>query len=399
MVGGFAWVGAASAVAGVAGYAITIVAARLLGDEYGLFGVFWSALYFGVGALAGAQQAFAGMARFAPDDENTRPRVCSALLPSLCASLLLALIAAGTLVPVVLERNMGFGAALVVGLASFGVYAVALGGLYGAKRWGVVAAVTVLDPVLRLAFIAVVGMAGGGVAGAVWAAVLPAPILAVALVLVMTRERSLVLDRSVARAMRSAGVIVAGGVAASFVINGIPVVFAVLSPDGVDEAGGQYVFAFILIRAPLVVTLLAFQSYLVVLFRDSERRGAALALTVLGLALVGLLFTVALWRIGEPVVAFVSGPLGTVSADVLAGIGLAATTTAILVATGAWVISVGASQRYALGWWATALAFVVAVAVTPGDPAARITAASILAPVVGIAVHLRPGARSTPPRG
>ncbi|RZS57409.1 hypothetical protein EV141_1121 [Microcella putealis] len=387
-VPGFALVAGASAVAGVAGYAITIVAARLLGVDYATFGVFWSALYFGVGALAGAQQAFAGMARRASNDEGEPVTVRSAIGWSLASSVALSALAVSAVAPSSFSDPVEFGAALLVGLMTYGLYAVALGSLYGAHRWRIVATVTVLDPVLRLVAIAAIIMLGGGLVGAVWAAVLPIPLLALCLLFVVGRDRSLVLDRSVGAALRAAGLVIAGGVAASFVINGIPLIFGVIAPADEGAAVGQYIFAFILVRAPLVVGLLALQSYLVVYLRDARRIGRTLALVCAAIASAGVVLAGVMLKFGERIVDLVAGELGSVDGAVLAGIAIASATTGVLVATGAWTIARGQAYVYTVGWWVTAIALVALAALLPGDAVSKVTIASIVAPLFGAAAHL-----------
>lgn len=397
--GGFAVVAASSAVAGVIGYAITIVAARLLGVEYGAFGVFWSALYFGVGALAGAQQEFARMTRrgeahpAAPDAAAHRQMVRRAVGAAAIGSVLVSTVATTSLALSALsadplERILAIG----VGFAFFGVYAVLLGMQYGARRWATVATATVADPLLRVVLIVVAIEAGGGLTGATWAAVLPFPILAGALLVVCLRDGSLTLEKAALPALRAAAMVVAGGLASSFLINGVPMLFALVAPSEDPAVVARYVFAFILVRAPLVVGALALQSFLVVQLRDHARPGRLVAMVLLAIAVVTGVGAVVLAAVGDPIIRALGGSVGAPDSAVVIGIAIASGTTSGLIVVGCWALARERRQTFAVGWWLAAAAIVTVAAVVPGDAETRVTLASAVAPALGaiaMAIALR----------
>lgn len=403
--GGFAAVAIASAIAGAIGYGITIVAARLLGLDYGAFGVFWAALYFGVGALAGAQQEFARMTRsrdtelVEPGAPDGRHGIRRAVGAATIASVLLAGGATAVLAFTALRTNpLDHAVAIGVGFAFFGLYAVLLGTQYGARRWRTVAIVTVADPLLRLVLIAGVVGAGGGLSGAVWAAVVPFPILAAVLLIVALRDDSLVLEKAAPAAVRAAAVVVVGGVASSFVINGVPMLLALVAPEASPDVVSRYVFSFILVRAPLVVGALALQSLLIVHLRDHPRPGRFVGMVLLVVVGVTGLVALALMVIGEPVIRSVGGGLGAPAAGVLIGVAIASGTTSALVVIGCWALSQERRRAYSTGWWVAALSMVVLAAAAPTDVESRITLASAIAPVAGmVAVLARMRAPSTGP--
>lgn len=387
---GLAVVAVASGIAGIIGYGITIVAARLLGIDYGPFGVFWSALYFGVGALAGAQQEFARMARsVGPEpaagiDPERRGRLFRALGAAVVASVLVSAVAAVALALTALRADpLEHAVAIGVGFTFFGLYAVLLGLQYGARRWRTVAIATVADPLLRIAFITGVLGAGGGLTGAIWASVAPFPILAAVLLVVSLCDRALTLEKAAIPAVQAAAVVVAGGVASSFLINGVPMLFALVAPSEDPAVVSRYVFAFILVRAPLVVGALAMQSFLIVHLRDNDRPGRLTGMLVLAIVVVtgagALLLAVA----GEPIIRAVGGSVGVPPTVVLVGIAIASGTTATLIVVACWALSLERRRAYAAGWWVAALTLLFLAAVLPGEAEMRITIASAAAPVIG----------------
>lgn len=384
---GFAAVAGASAIAGALGYAITIVAARLLGVDYAVFGVFWSAMYFVVGALAGGQQEFARMTRAAPGS-RVETAVSRALWWFAAAAIVIASIASLAAARFVFDdQTVSFSVALAVGLASYGVYAALLGTQYGVKRWWLVATVTIADPLVRLIAIVLAVQTGGGIVGAAWAAVLPFPLLAFFLVAALRRTGGISIDRAPRASVIAALTVVGGGVAASFLINGVPVLFQIVAPNETPIAVAGYVFAFILIRAPLVVGVLALQSFLIVTLRDHANPRRLTQLIVAGTLTASVAGAAALAAFGEPFVAAVAGNLPSPSAVLLIGIAIASGTTASLVVTGCLALAEGRRRGYSLGWWGAAIAVIAIAVIVPGDATARITIATIAGPLVGVVVH------------
>lgn len=392
---GFAAVAVASAVAGALGYAITIVAARLLGADYAVFGVFWSAMYFVIGALAGGQQEFARMTR-ASGAQRVELAVSRSLWWFAAASAVIASLASlAALRLVFVDEAASLALALAVGLASYGVYAALLGTQYGARRWWVVATATVADPLIRLVAIVLAVQSGGGLVGAAWAAVVPFPLLVILLVVTVRRTAAIAIDRAPRAAVIAALTVVGGGVAASFLINGVPVLFRIVAPDETPSAVAGYVFAFILVRAPLVVGVLALQSFVIVTLRDHARPRRLAALLVLGTLGAAAVGAAGLSVAGEPLVAAVAGDLPSPSAALLVGIAVASGTTAALVITGCLALAEERRRAYSLGWWGSAIAVIAIALVLPGDAAARITVATIAGPLVGVAVHLAARSRGS----
>ncbi len=392
---GFAAVAVASAVAGALGYAITIVAARLLGADYAVFGVFWSAMYFVIGALAGGQQEFARMTR-ASGAQRVELAVSRSLWWFAAASAVIASLASlAALRLVFVDEAASLALALAVGLASYGVYAALLGTQYGARRWWVVATATVADPLIRLVAIVLAVQSGGGLVGAAWAAVVPFPLLVILLVVTVRRTAAIAIDRAPRAAVIAALTVVGGGVAASFLINGVPVLFRIVAPDETPSAVAGYVFAFILVRAPLVVGVLALQSFVIVTLRDHARPRRLAALLVLGTLGAAAVGAAGLSVAGEPLVAAVAGDLPSPSAALLVGIAVASGTTAALVITGRLALAEERRRAYSLGWWGSAIAVIAIALVLPGDAAARITVATIAGPLVGVAMHLAARSRGS----
>ena len=184
---------AATVVAGAIGYAIQwVVGAGLPASDYARFIVFWAALYLVVGGVTGIQQEVSRAVRVAGPDAPPSPRgrlVAFTVVSAFAVAIVLSASAplwAGAVFP---DAALANAVPLIIGGTTYVGLAVFSGLLYGRHAWGVLAAVIIADPLLRLLGI-MISLAVPGVDGLDWAIVLPIPatlVVGLAVYLVLRR--------------------------------------------------------------------------------------------------------------------------------------------------------------------------------------------------------------------
>jgi len=400
----------ATALAGVGGYAITTVVARGLGPVgYASFAVFWASLYLAVGTLAGMQQETSRAARAGTSRGGSELALLIGGVSVAVALLITVLVAVahGVLFP---EYGWLLGVPLIVGPVASVTVASITGLLYGAHAWRTLAVVIVADVALRLVGIVVVLALHGGVILVAWAAVAPFVVMAIGLVagLRLAPHLRVSLDVGLRTLVSHVAQTIGGAVGISLLVSGFPLFVKVLSPDQDASTVGTLVYALILTRAPLVVSVLAVQSYLVVFLRDRVAHTARAVLSILGVLLaVGLVLAALASLFGPGIVAALAGDGYRVPALTLALLVLVSVLTGALAVTGAAVLAKGLHGWYVAGWTLAAGVSVLLLAI-PGDLSIRMITALAGGPLIGVCLHLlalrRPvaGAASTelaPPVG
>lgn len=386
--GGIGGILIATVAAGVVGYLITFIAARGLGAaDYAAFSAFWGALYLLVGSLSGVQQEVSrASSPGAPDARGARD---VSFLAAGIALITLVLVAAGGFVvaPTVFGAP---GEQLIVPLAlglAFNAAVVAYSGItYGLAMWRVVAFVILLDVVLRLAAILVAVALHADLIGYVWATVIPFPLVLVYLIAeVNGRRRRVALDVALPGVAANVARTVGASIGMAVLVSGFPLLIGLARGSADDVEVGILVFALIVTRAPIVVSVLGLQSYLVVFFRTRSGRRVPGVLAIVGV--VGGVLAFAAWLWGPAAITVVAGREFQVSGELLAGLVLASVPTAWLALSGAVVLSHARHVTYVLGWSVAAAAGVLLLFLVPGDLDVRTLIALSIAPLLGFAVH------------
>lgn len=385
-------VAVATAVAGLGGYLVTTLAARGLGaDLYSFFAVFWGALYLVIGALSGFQQEFSRAVhptdRESSPDERLLARFTVAAVG--CVAVLLAvLLLAGTSAAFP-EYGWELSGPLMAGAVVYVAVAVTTGVLYGTRAWSALAVVIVGDVALRaLAFAVVLLVAGRDVVALAWASVIPFPLILLVLTVALRRptSRAFHLDAGGrVLAVNSLRTVIAG-IGASLLVSGFPLLIGLAGGAGAEV--GVLVYVLVLARAPLVVTTMALQSYLVVVFRRRPDRTRVVLLACAAVAALGLVVAVAAWFGGPWLVELLGGPDYRVAPVVPAALVLASTTTGWLAITGAGVLSAGDHRGYVWGWTIAAAISVVMLFALPGELFLRVALALAVGPLVGAGLQL-----------
>jgi hypothetical protein len=383
----------ATVVAGVAGYLVTFLVFRSVGAaSYAVFAAFWAAMYLVVGGLSGIQQEIARATHPIPFGARTRPSRARNF----------ALVTAGTLFVVVIAlsplwAHLAFSDhsaelifPLAVGTSAYVLVATLTGSLYGVSQWRSIFGLIVTDGLLRLVLVGLVILFSRDTVWIAWAAALPFPL---ALILLWRFIRPGFVGRSDLDVGYRALVwniarTVLASVSTAVLVSGFPLVLAVAGSSTSPVLLGHLIFAITITRAPLIVTVMALQSFLVVRFRDSKTSltrtlaPVLAALLVGGSALAGLA-----WWIGRPILDWISGGSTAIDNAFMGILVISSAIVAALTVTGSAVLARSQHFGYSFGWVLAAATTIVVLSL-PITLVGRIEAALIAGPLVGLIVHL-----------
>ncbi len=382
----------ASALAGVAGYAVLVLIARQLSTEQNSgFLVFWGLLFGLFGALGGVltESARAVRARAAYEKLDRSPGVAvgpAAMVLGGGSALVLAL--SGPLWGPRLFGTTWFGqvGAVCVGVAGFAVFSALSGALagVGALRWYGVLLGT--DGIGRLLIVAVAAAALGTPDGFTWATAaaswgwLPW-LLGSRRMRLAWRARTDVGARDFGRQVAMACTATA---ASALLVVGFPVLVRLTSTDEVYAGAAPLLLALSLTRAPLLVPLTAYQGVVVA---HVVEHGIAGLRRVLGWLVAATLVGAAGAAALGPVLLRLVNPEYEVAPGTFAGLMIDAGAIAVLTVTGAGCLGLSGHRAYLSGWLlATALA--VALLLVPASLDTRVVVALALGPAVGVLVQL-----------
>jgi O-antigen/teichoic acid export membrane protein len=397
---GLSWVLGATVIAGAIGYVIqAAVPAFLSADEYVVFSVFWSIAYLVVSGLGGLQQEVTRASRHLAKGDGWP---VLARFAALCSALVAVTISSTAVLwaPRVFSTGtIPLVAALVVAAVGYTFIAVISGALYGVKNWRGVAGMTVTDAGVRLMTVTVALAVGSQVVGLGWAVAVPFAVAAAIVLLVTGRglRRHVSLDTGFAGLMRNSGQTVPAAIATGVLISGLPFLLGITSSQNDPSLLASLILVITLTRAPLVIPLLALQSYLVVTFRDDTAHllkrvsiwgGALLGVTV---ALSALAIFVGPWFI-----ALLYGDRYGLAEAAYAAIVASAGLTGLLCITGPALLARGHHAMYLMGWAAASLVTIFCLILPLGETG-RVLAALLVGPAIGVIIHLatlRRGRRS-----
>ncbi|MGV8896772.1 MAG: hypothetical protein ACOH10_05085 [Rhodoglobus sp.] len=397
--GGFRLVAGATAIAGILAYTIQAVVARGLGDSYAVFAVFWSALFLVIGALAGVQQEVARATRHRSGAVLAGRANVVAFAGGVASAVVVALLLSGLAWGSAVFGSPGFAlvAPLALGAGLSVLLASVTGTMYGLRTWRPLAVAIVLDVALRLLFVAVGLALGFNVVGIAWATVLPIG-LVVMVILGITRGSVLhagELDVSYRGALVNVlRTIVASG-ATALLVSGFPLLLGVTSPTIATSTLSAVIFALTLTRAPLVISTIAMQSYLVVHFRDAGRSIVRSLLSIMGVVgAVGVLGALLAWWIGSDLIVWIAGDVFRVDPGFVGLLVASSIPTAWLALSGTAVLARGEHNYYSAGWLVAAIV-AMALLLLPFGIEARTLISLSFAPLAGLVVHYLAVIRAT----
>lgn len=382
----------ATAVAGLLGYAIQLLAPALLKDDasYVTFSVYWSTLYLCVAALSGVQQEITRAARPVSDEPPTpvlRQFTLIAIAAVVIVVTLLALLFGQAILP---GPTLLLAGALSIGVVGYLLIAVLSGVLYGLRHWTAVAWLTILDAGIR-AVLAISALAVG--LPVEWIAFAVSIPFGLTFLVVWARTRSAVvgafrLDVRLGRLLAHTLSTVTAAASMGLMMNGLPMLLGVTARGSEQAVLAGLILAITLTRAPIVVPLLALQSYLISIFRGGGRTMLRRILIALLAAASGVVvLTVAAWFLGPWVIAFISGGRFQIDPAMMAAITASAGVVALMCITGPALVSQRRHTPYVAGW-VTAALLTVGLLLLPLALDQRLMLALLVAPAVGLAIHL-----------
>lgn len=383
----------ATAIGGGAGYVLTAFAGVRLGaDGYTPFAVFWSALYLLISAASGVQQEVtrATSPLTVPNDARGAGARNFALVS---AALVLVLISASALLwatPIFGADGWPLVAPLAVGIAGYVCVAVMAGVIYGMQLWRFAAALVIIDGVARLILVGGTLLVTEDMAVVAWA--VAAPFVLAPIVVWQFARRSLVgryqLDVDARQLSWNVARTVVGAAATGVLISGFPLLLGATSAAESPADVAAIVFASNLTRAPIVIVVLALQSYLIVRFRSHGSKAVRDLVVVVSIVVISaaLLALIAL-LCGEWVFSTFFGPEFVLEPSVLALLVGSAGAVGTLCATGPFVLARGRHALFTAGW-VVAAAATIAPLLMPMEFTTRALLALWIGPLLGLAIHL-----------
>ena len=388
---GIVLIGTATALAGMAAYLITWLVPRSIGFAgYAVFAVFWAFMFLVVAALSGIQQEVTRGTRAraeAQDGPNAVWRFGAlAALGVFAAVSASAVLWVGAVFP---HEGWPLVWPLAVGASSYVFVAIISGTLYGITHWSGLFWIVALEGLLRLVAIAITLLVTTEIVALAWAVVLPFPVT-VLLMLPLAR-RALVgrtwLDVGPLRLGWNVSRTMIAAASMGLLISGFPLLLGLSARAESQRLVGMIILASTLVRAPLIVTAMAFQSYLIVLFRNHAQHfwriflGLQALVMALGLVLAVVGFAIGPWVFGllfprEPV------PDGWFIAVLVASSALVG---ALCISAPA-VLARAQHLWFAAGWVAAALVTVGGL-LLPIDLTTRTLIALTAGPLAGLLVH------------
>lgn len=394
------YVAVGAIVAGASGYAVILVAARLLGPAaYVEFSVFWAALYVLIGFLFGIQQEVTRSLRAEtlrskhhppPQTSGIRPPLVIVTATLGAAGGAVAVMTTPFWAPSALgDQWPAFALMLAIAAILAAVQFTITGALGSLGAWRAFSEVVSAEALTRLAAFLVTAWLIGGVEAMAWATVLA--FAASWLWLLRANSTRELLWRPVneplpATLSRFGQAMVAAG-ASGILINGFPALVTALSPTAEASRLGVLILLVTLTRAPLMVPLTAFASVLVAHFVD--RRGVSRALvrplTLVTIAGIGAAGLAAL--IGPSLLPIIFGDQYTASALTFAALTAASTGLAALTLTGAATLAADRHTAYVTGWLVAVAASIVVLIVAPFDLEGTVVLALLVGPALGMVLH------------
>ncbi len=382
----------ATAIAGGLGYAIQLAAPALLIDDaaYVTFSVYWSTLYLCVAALSGVQQEVTRAARPAAGEPPTPVLRQFTLVTIAIVVVVVAVIASLFGSAILPGPTLFLAGALSVGVVGYLLVAVLSGVLYGLRLWSAVAWITVLDAGVR-AVLVLAALAMTWPSEIVALAVsLPFGLAFVAIWL-WTRRRvvgAFRLDVRLGRLLAHVAGTVVAAAAMGVMMNGMPLLLGITARAGDTAALAGLILAITLTRAPIVVPLLALQSYLISLMRGGGRVVRRRVIIALGIGTVVVaLLSAAAAAVGPWVIALISGGRFEIVPSMMAAITAGAGLVAMMCVTGPALIAERRHVPYVAGWVVAAVLTVLCL-VLPLPLEQRLPLALLAPPLVGVCVHI-----------
>jgi hypothetical protein len=375
-------------VSGAAGYVVLVLTARFLdATENADFLVWWGAMFGVFGVMIGISSETTRAVFAARDRPATGARVVP-ISAALGAGAVTALATTGLWWAPHLfgSRWSALLPVLLVGVLLFAVHCGLAGAVAGRAEWGRYAAMVGAEPTMRVLLVAVVAVVGAGVDSFATASAVAAGTW-VLFVLGSPHVRAAWTARADVRTgpfLRRVFQACSASAASALVLVGFPVLLRATSSDAEFGRAAPLILAVSLSRAPLLVPLGAYQGIAMTkVMVGGVRTLKVPVLVVVAATACGVLLA---YPVGPRVLRMLN-PEYDVSGATFSGLVAASGMVALLTLSGAVSLALDRHASYVLGWVA-ATAVTVVVLSLPWSMDSRTVAALLLAPVVGIPLHL-----------
>jgi O-antigen/teichoic acid export membrane protein len=390
----------ATAIAGLAGYFITWLVPRVIGfSQYSVYAIFWSFLFLVVSGLSGIQQEVTRATHPVERVDNTsRSRV------GIFAFAVAAAVGALVIASAPLWVHQAFPTAgwalvwpLAVGTAFYVLVAAISGSLYGVSGWRYLFWMICADAILRLIGIGVALTLTNNVVVLAWIVAIPFP--AVAILLWPWVRRPLVgrtrIDVGTRRLIWNVSRTIVAAGSMGLMVSGFPFLLGLTSSSAPKAELGLLILAVTLTRAPLIVVVMALQSFLVVFFRGKTDAFGASFARVVGLIFgTGAILAIVAGWLGPSVFRLLF-PAETAPAGwLLSVLVVSSALVGALCVSGPAVLSLGRHGVYSAGWLIAAVVTIVCIAL-PTGLVTRCVVALLVGPITGLTIHLALIARAS----
>lgn len=399
-VGRATWIMAASGVAAVSTFLVTVLAARVLSVEANKeFLVFWGLMFAVFGIVAGTQtestRAIAAGRRLDEAGYHLESNRASAVKVALVIGVIAGFVILGT-APLWAPRMTPSAGLLPVLCVAIGAFAYAgemamSGAFAGSSSWGHYSLLMGGEALLRILLIGVVAITVGNLAGFELASAVPAFTWCIFLLVPagrrMVRARADVAVWKLAKFNIQAMI---SSAAWAILVTGFATMLE-LTSKGVDAAElATVILVVTLTRSPIMIPLQAFQGVLITSIAGAENRNriGVVAKILAALTGGGALLAVVAALIGPWLTKAIFGEAYHPTSWLVGMLTLAATAMAALVFTGATTVALGRHRDYAAGWVLAAIIAFLLLFALPFGVGTRAVIALLVAPVCGVLVHL-----------
>lgn len=383
-------IAASSAIAALVTWLLHVVAGRTLGTAgYAHFMVVWGLFFTLTGVLQGLQQEVTRSVTSARryDVRGDRPLVGTVVVGIAGAALLLLTS------PLWASRILGPGwlSVTLVLAGAFVAYALAnqLNGAFaGRGSWRVYAWAILLEGLFRAAFVLAVLLLDASATW--WALALVGGALAWAVLAIGAETRRALLVRgdgaTPAFLVKAGQAMVAAGCSA-LVVAGFPVLLDLFSRDDLGPDAGVVLAVLVATRAPVLLSLNAYQGVLITRLVASPAPGRLLWRWVAGGLLLAVPAGALAYIVGPTLLPLVFGADFGAPGRLFAGLVASTCALAVLTLTGWTTLALGRHLVFVSGWLLATLVTSLAL-LLPIDLADRASLALLLGPLAGAGVHV-----------
>jgi O-antigen/teichoic acid export membrane protein len=389
--GGLGRVGAATVVSAASSWVLQAIAGRLLSlsgfiDFMAVWGLFFALL----GLFQGIQQV---VTRAVSSARAGRPEVDRPLVGALLLGVSGAVLVTATGVwwctwlfgPGHAGTALPFAFALVV----YAVFNLTGGALAGSDRWDGYAGLILVEAVIRCGLVVVALTVLGTVGSFAWA-LAAGGVSAVVIVLAPSFRFALTVrgDETTARFLRSAGSSMLAAGCSALAVAGFPFLLKVTAHGELPASAGVVIAAVVATRAPLLLTLNAYQA--AAISRFVRERDKAMGLLYRLMGLVGVLAVVGsavAGVVGPELLRLLYGPGFRTDGLLFVGLTLSAGCMSMLMLSGSACVAAGRFRVFSAGWVLTAVTTTACLSLDL-TVEARVLLALFVGPLVGLAIHL-----------